>query len=336
VAYLFLNLGTPEAPEPQAVGRYLKEFLMDASVVDIPTPLRWFLVNVLIVPRRKFKSAEAYSQVWGERGSPLMTNSMDLLDQLRRLSPLTTIEIGMRYGQPSVGSALKKLRQQNVSEIRFFPLYPQYALSSTKTAILKLTEELKLMNWRPKVEILRPFYAHPKYIALLAQQFRKSVQGFPFDHVLMSYHGLPKRHLTKISSGCLQPICCDSPSDRSETCYRYQALQTSRQLARAVGLGDDQWSVSFQSRLGPGWIEPFTDKEFTELPARGRRNLVVVSPSFVADCLETLEEIEVRGRELFQGAGGEGFRLVPALNADPSWARTLIEFAEEKALWQPL
>jgi protoporphyrin/coproporphyrin ferrochelatase len=338
---LLLNLGTPEAPTPEAVGPYLSEFLMDENVIDVPFFLRWFLVNVVIVPRRKHKSAEAYGQIWTSAGSPLMVNTKALKDSVQAASQ-SSVALAMRYGRPSLSSVLRDLRADEVDAIDFVPLYPQFAGSSTGTAIQDLRQNLSAMGWSPQVRVLKPFFAHPSYIKALVKTYQRSIAKAQFgpDFVLMSYHGVPKRHLTDLHKGCLQGYpntdCCDEPEDRRLTCYRHQAYACSRALAGELKLSRVQWQVAFQSRLGPGWVAPFTDKVLEELPRRGVKRLAVFSPSFVADCLETLEEIDQRGREIFLAAGGEAFCMIPALNGDPSWAKDLTEFAHDPALWWEL
>ena len=331
---LLVNLGTPQSPEPEDVGIYLKEFLMDPNVIDIPKLVRWPLVNWIIAPRRKFASSEAYKTVWTEEGSPLLVNSEKLSQAVGESLHEARVELAMRYGQPSIESGLKKLRDAGVQELSVLPLYPHFAMSSTQTVLEKVKLDLKRMSWQPKLRHLPSFFRHPQYIDVLAKNYTQLVNdGFEPDHVLMSYHGLPKRHLTKLNAGCMQEACCDTPSERSSTCYRYQAFQTTKALAAQLQLREGSFETCFQSRLGPGWIEPFTDVRIKELAESGVKRLAVFSPSFVADCLETLEELTVRGNEIFTEAGGDELKLVPSLNADPNWVKAVVDIYHGEKEW---
>ena len=331
---LLLNLGTPEDSDPQSVGRYLNEFLMDPNVIDIPTIARWPLVNILITPKRKYASAEAYQSIWTDEGSPLLVNSLKLTEDLKSKIHEAKVELAMRYGNPSVRSALIRLRDNGVQELSVFPLYPHYAMSSTLTALQKVKTELKSLGWDPKLRHYPSFYNNPEYIGVMANNCEKLLSdGFEPDYYLMSYHGLPKRHLKRLNKGCEAGECCDVSSERSATCYRYQAYQTSKLLASQLGLSSDQYKTTFQSRLGGGWIEPFTDVVLEELGKKGIKKLAVFSPSFASDCLETLEEIQIRGSEIFQEAGGEELRLVPSLNNEPQWTNAIMDIYHQEKGW---
>lgn len=331
---LLVNLGTPDAPDPASVGKYLREFLMDGNVIDIPSVLRWPLVNWVITPRRKFASAEAYQEIWTDRGSPLMFHSLDLTESVKSKLHEAKVTLAMRYGTPSIHEALKELRDTGVQELSVIPLYPHYAMSSTQTVLQKIKSELSSMGWDPKLRHLPHFYNMPEYIEVLASNYEKLLSdGFKPDFSLMSYHGLPMRHLKKLNTKCGTEACCEVQSDRSSTCYRYQAFQTSKLLAQRLNLEEARYETSFQSRLGPGWIEPFTDVRLEELAKDGIKKLAVFSPSFVADCLESLEEIEMRGSETFKAAGGEELRLVPSLNSDPRWVQALADTYHDGQNW---
>ena len=331
---LVLNLGTPDGPDPESVGRYLKEFLMDPNVIDIPSFVRWPLVNLAIVPKRKYASSEAYQSIWTEQGSPLLVNSAELVESLKSSLHEAKVELAMRYGNPDIKSALMRLRDNGVQELSVLPLYPHYAMSSTLTALQKVKEDLRVLGWGPKIRHYPSFYNHPTYIDVMANNYSKlTADGFAPDFYLMSYHGLPKRHLYKLNKGCVAGECCDVPSDRSSTCYRYQAFQTSKLLAEKLGLNDDKYETTFQSRLGGGWIEPFTDVFIEELAEKGVKKLVVFSPSFTSDCLETLEEIKMEAAESFVKAGGEELRLVPSLNDDPLWSKAIVDLYHGEKGW---
>ena len=338
---LLLNLGTPDSPEPEDVGRYLKQFLMDKWVIDIAWPLRWFFVNVLIVPKRKFASSEAYKKIWGKRGSPLLTHLVDLSrevgDLMKKSSKLQCceLEIAMRYGNPSVESALKKLQASGVEKLTVFPLYPQYAESSTRSSQCEVRDAAERIGYKGEIVYVPAFYKHPAFIEAFASRLAETIENEKPDHVLMSFHGLPVRHVkhTDKSGGkhCMQSkSCCDVITDVNRDCYRAQSFATARALAAKLNLTPEQYTVSFQSRLGRAeWIPPYTDFKYKELADRGIKRLVVVCPSFVSDCLETLEEIGIRGAEEFQGFGGESCAATPCLNSDPKWASAVIQIVEE-------
>lgn len=312
---LLLNLGSPATPEPQSVGEYLKEFLMDPFVLDIPRWLRWILVHILIVPRRKHRSSHAYKKVWLDRGSPLVQNTRELAEKLARtLDSGWRVEWAMRYGP-------HRLNGRNLENIYLLPLYPQYALSSTETAVDQARKSGATGFY------LRDFFEEPEFIQAYAENIRDFMSRYPDYKLLFSYHGLPKRHLAKVSSplsGCAVNEdwkCCDQVSEANRLCYRAQCLATTRALAEELGLKDIP--VSFQSRLGSGWITPFTDKVVEEWARSGVKNIAVACPSFIADCLETLEEVQMALRASFIECGGEDLKLIPCLNSSDQWVARL-------------
>jgi ferrochelatase len=332
---LIMNLGTPDAPTPEKVGEYLNEFLMDPYVVDIPAVLRWILVKVLIVPRRSHKSAEAYQKIWTERGSPLKFNGEDLTARVQEiLGQAFEVKFAMRYQNPSLKKVLTEWKDKNVSEIRVMPLYPQYALASTKSSEAEVVRVAKEIGLETKLSFLKPFYADPGFIASFCERIGAVLTEAPFDHLLFSYHGLPERQIRKCDpsqSYCLKSAdCCDRLNEKnSEFCYRAQCFESSRQIAAKLGLKKEQWSVAFQSRLGASkWITPYTDIVLNELADRGVKNLVITCPAFTSDCLETLEEIEMRANEQFLQRGGKTLRMVPSLNAHPSWVKAVCDLAQ--------
>lgn len=332
---LLVNLGTPDAPEAGPVRRYLREFLSDPRVIDINPVARWLLLNLIILPTRPAKSAAAYREVWTEAGSPLLVHGQALTEALRARIDEHPIELAMRYGNPSIASGLERLRAQGCDRIVAFPLFPHYASSSTGSAVEKIYAEAgKLWN-TPYVTIVPAFYDHPAFIEAFAAVGRPVLDDFQPDHVLFSFHGLPERQVIRSADPgqCLpKPQCCASIHAGNRNCYRAQCYETARLLADTLELGEGdgsgdtdfkaglQWSVSFQSRLGrTPWIRPYTDEVLVELAKSGVEKLAVYCPAFVADCLETLEEIGMRAVEDFKAAGGKELRLIPSLNAHPSW-----------------
>ena len=315
---LIANLGSPDGCDAASVRRYLNEFLMDPYVMDVPWPIRRMIVSGFILPTRPRRSAEAYRAIWRDHapGSPLIHHTMALAERIRGLTGLK-VAVGMRYGTPSLEDAIASLGA--VEEILLAPMYPQHAASTRTTTI----ERVKAMATVP-VRVMPPFYARAAFLDAVARLVRETMA--PDDHVVFSYHGLPERHITKADptgSHCLaRADCCETPSPAHATCYRHQCFETTRSLARRLGVRCH--STSFQSRLGRlPWLRPYTDELLAELPARGVRSITVACPAFTADNLETLEEIGIRGRATFLGAGGTSFRLAPCVNDDPEWARGL-------------
>ena len=324
---LLVNLGTPASCSTADVRRYLGEFLMDPYVLDVPWALRRTIVSGFILPFRPARSAEAYSKIWDAAGpgtgSPLLHYSLRLADAARAALNVP-LELAMRYGQPSLSSGLDRLAAQGVEELLLVPLYPQFADSTVSTTVKAVQ---RLAGGRMKLHMLPPFFAREGYREALAASVREHLPE-RWDHLLLSYHGLPERHITRADptgKHCLRSRdCCTAPSPAHATCYRHQCFRTSELLAQALRLADDRYSVSFQSRLGRlPWLTPYTDQTLAALPAKGVRRLVVACPAFVADNLETLEEIGLTGRRTFLEAGGETFSLVPCLNDRPDWVAAL-------------
>jgi protoporphyrin/coproporphyrin ferrochelatase len=332
---LLCNLGTPDQPTPSAVRRYLRQFLGDSRVLDLNPVGRWALLNLIILPFRPRKSAEAYRKIWTDRGSPLLGHCQDLVSAVReRLGAGWAVELGMRYQNPSLGSALDKLLTAGAERVVVFPLYPQYAASTTGSTVAEILR-LAGQPWAPpSLGFVEPFYDNPDFVAAFAAQGAPHLQTERHDHVLFSFHGLPERHLhkTDVRGGhCLaQSNCCDQVSSANRRCYRAQCFATARAIAAKLSLAEGSWSVSFQSRLGrTRWIEPYTDKTIVALAQKGCKRLAVFCPSFVADCLETLEEIGIRGKEQFLSAGGERLTLLPSLNASSVWADAVATMARK-------
>ncbi len=326
---LICNLGTPNSPGTGDVRRYLREFLSDPRVLDIASLPRWLLVNTVIAPFRAPRSAAAYRKVWTERGSPLLRFGQDLRDALAvELGPQFEVALGMRYAEPSLARALDALLQHDLARVVIVPLFPQYASSSTGSALERL-HTLVAARWNvPAFTTLPEFFDEPGFIAALAEIAAARLDAFRPDHVLFSYHGLPERQVRKsdpTGRHCLASSgCCDAIGAANRHCYRAQCYATSRALAAALGLSQGSFSTAFQSRLGrTPWITPHTDAVLPELARTGQKRLAVLCPSFVADCLETLEEIGLRAAEQWRTLGGEALELVPCANAHPAFVAFL-------------
>ncbi len=329
IGILLINLGTPDAPTTSAVRKYLREFLSDPQVIDIHPLMRWMLVNFIISPFRSPKSAALYEKIWTREGSPLLVHTRNLTEEVgKKLGSNYRVAFGMRYGQPSIRQGLESLIQAGVSSIKVLPLYPQFALSSTQSTIDHLRSLLPQLKDPPALEILPPFYNHPAYIDSFFQQGVKVIKGSPVDHILFSFHGLPEHQVKKTDSTgqhCFQKEnCCDVITDANNKCYRAQCFATARAIAKKMQLKEEDYTICFQSRLGRRpWIRPYTDEVILELPKKGIKNVAVFCPAFVADCLETLEEIALRSKDLFISAGGKELKLIPSLNAEPIWVEGL-------------
>jgi ferrochelatase len=333
---LLVNLGSPDSPKTGDVRRYLREFLMDSRVLDAPYPIRFGVVHGMILPFRPKQSAEAYHKVWLPEGSPLIVTSKHVRQKLQaRVS--VPVELAMRYQNPSIQSALQKLIEGGVEELLLITLFPHYAMSSFETAVERVKELLARLAPKVSLKILPPFYNEPDYIeALVATAAPVLARGY--DHLLFSYHGLPERHLrlSDTTGGhCLKSQdCCQTPSPAHATCYRAQGFQTVKSFVAKAAIPEGKYSVAFQSRLGRDpWLKPYTDHEIPRLAAAGVKRLAVMCPAFVTDCLETIEEIGMRGRESFLAAGGTELQLIPCLNEHPLWLdfleKQVREFAPE-------
>ncbi len=336
--FLLVNLGTPDAPRVAEVRRYLAEFLSDPRVLDIGTVARALLLHFVILPRRPYTTARAYQSIWTARGSPLLVHGQDLAEKLQAaLGDTHRVELAMRYQSPSIAGALARLRSLAIDRITVFPLFPQFSSAAWGSAVEKVFIEAgKLWNV-PWLHVVPPYYDHPAFLEAWVGAAAPRLAEFRPDLVLFSFHGLPERHLRKSDSApgghCLRATdCCDGVRAENRHCYRAQCFATSRALALRLGVASGAWEVSFQSRLGRDpWIRPYTDERLRELPREGRRRVAVLSPSFTADCLETLEEIAIRGREEFRAHGGEELLLVPSLNSDPRWVQAIVEIAADSA-----
>jgi len=328
---LLAQLGTPASPASGDVRRYLREFLSDPRVIDLPAPARWLLVNLVIAPFRAPRSARAYQAVWTPAGSPLLVHSRAFAEALQHeLGASFRVALGMRYGAPALAAALTALCDAGVSRVVAFPLYPQLAESSTGSAIAAIRAAAQERAGAPTLSFVPAFFGDAGFIESVSEAARP-VLARGFDHVLFSYHGLPERHARAADptrAHCLASAsCCDAPPAAVlASCYRAQCFATTRALARSLALPNERVSTAFQSRLGRDpWIRPWTDVELPALAARGVKRLAVVCPSFVADCLETLEEIGIRARDQWRALGGAELSLVPCVNASPAWVRAAAE-----------
>ncbi|MBN2364519.1 MAG: ferrochelatase [Calditrichaeota bacterium] len=328
---LLVNLGSPASPSVNDVQKYLSEFLMDKRVIDVPYPLRRIIVKGFILPFRSKKSAEAYRLMWWKEGSPLLVISQRIQEKLiMRLDD--PVVLGMRYGSPSIESAVQELLSADVNRILLIPLYPHYAISTFESSVVETRSVLRDLAPELKLDIFSPYYNHPLYVEALVQR-SQSYLTQNFDHLLFSYHGLPERHLRRADptgNHCLSAAdCCETSSPAHQTCYRHQVLETTRLFVEKAAISPEKYSISFQSRLGKDtWTSPFTSDQIMKLANDGIKKLLVICPSFVTDCLETLEEIGIQGREIFLTAGGERFELIPCLNDHPAWITALQNFSE--------
>ncbi len=334
---LLVNLGTPDAPRPREVRRYLREFLSDPRVMDVPALTRFLVLELLILPRRPRASAAAYARIWGPEGSPLLVHGRALTEKVQaRLGDAVQVELAMRYGNPSIASALDRFERAGVSRLVVFPLYPQYSSAATGSTIEHV---LRLAGGRwntPYLQVVPPFYDHPAYLEARAEVARPFLAPLP-ERVFMSFHGLPERQIRKsdpTGGHCLaRPDCCAEVGARNRSCYRAQCHAAARLLAGRLAIPAERVVVCFQSRLGrTPWLTPQTDEVLAAEARRGVRRAVII-PAFVADCLETLEELSIRGAEIWRENGGETLTVVPAVNAGDRFAEAVIEIAAESSTW---
>ena len=330
-AVLLVNLGSPDSTSVPDVRRYLREFLSDDRVLDTSKPIQQFVLNCFILPSRPKKSAEAYSSIWKPEGSPLIITSKNLQQLLQeKIEP--TVELAMRYGNPSIPDAIDRLKAAGAKNLFLIPLYPHYAMSSYETVVVKVMEEVAARYPALRVTTLQPFYRDPAYIEALYKSAKPYLEN-GFDHLLFSYHGIPLRHLAKADSSkahCnIVPDCCHTCSPVHSTCYKAQTTATTEAFVKRADINADRYSISYQSRLGrEPWLQPYTDETLGKLAKSGKRRVAVMTPAFVSDCLETLEEIAEEGKEIFLHAGGETFTMIPCLNEHPAW----VQFLADKTL----
>lgn len=330
-----MNLGSPDSTSRRDVKKYLDEFLMDERVMDKPYLLRLLLVKGIITPFRAAKSAAAYKTIWREDGSPLILLTKKLQQALQAKVD-APVEIAMRYGKPNPKTAYDNLLAQipKLEEVILVPLYPHYAMSSWETAVEYMKEVYRRYKYKFQLKIVPPFYNHPAYLHALAESIQPYLQN-SYDQLLFSYHGIPISHIYKTDKtnsfhDLTNPDkCCDNP-EAQKYCYRHQVIETTHLVTKALGLQREKWQLSFQSRLGRDpWLLPSTQDRLPNLPKEGVTKLKVVCPAFISDCLETLEEIEERGKEDFLANGGEHYEYIPCLNTNEIWVDALIQLINE-------
>ena len=332
---LLVNLGSPDSPNPKDVRKYSGEFLMDERVVDLPKPLRTFLVKGIILNTRPRKSAKAYKKIWWEEGSPLIVLSKRLQEAVQKKVSVR-ISLAMRYGSPSIELGIKELVDQGVDEIMLFPLYPQFAMATTETILVR-AEKIRNEKY-PDIEftVLPPFYNHPDYLKVLSQSIEEDLRDKKWEHLLFSYHGVPERHIRKsdvTKSHCkIDKSCCQNASEAHQYCYRHQCYETTRKVAEYLELKEGTYSTSFQSRLGVDpWLQPYTDQTVARFAKKGMKNMAIVTPAFVSDCLETLEEIGMEAVEDFENKGGEELHVIPCINARSDWVNVMSRWIDQWA-----
>jgi len=332
---LLVNLGTPDSPSVPDVRKYLREFLMDKRVIDIPFISRWMLVNLIIAPFRAPKSAKVYRELWEDRGSPLMFHGKDLKAKLQKsLGDEFIVSLGMRYQSPTIVSALDELLKENVRKIIVLPLFPQYASATTGSVIEQVMDDIKGRLLIPEIEFISQYPDDEGMIKTFAALGKKYLAADKFDHIVFSYHGLPERQIRKSSVGShcqLNDKCCADYDSKNQFCYRAQCFLTTRKLASALGLVGGEYSVFFQSRLGKDpWIQPYAEDEIKRLAAAGKKRILIFCPSFTADCLETSIEVGHEFKELFLEQGGEAWQLVESLNSHDMWVESLKAMVQKK------
>jgi ferrochelatase len=325
---LLLNLGSPDSTEVPDVRKYLDEFLMDERVLDIAEWKRKLLLKLIILPRRPIASAEAYSKVWTDEGSPLIVTSKK---QQKLVQEDTEIPIflAMRYGSPATADIVAEIKEAGITELLIIPLYPHYAMSSYESAVVKAMEELRIQAPDIVTKLVQPYYKDPDYIHALWESIKPQYEGSG-AHLMMSFHGIPERHVKKTDPShahCLvTPNCCDTCNPAHATCYKHQCLTTAKELIKYAGIDEKDVTISFQSRLlRDPWLSPYTDYEIERLAKEGVKKIKVICPAFISDCLETLEEIAMEGKEEFIEHGGEEFELIPCLNTHPLWIKWMVD-----------
>lgn len=322
-----VNLGSPDSTKVKDVRKYLDEFLMDERVIDIPYWKRFLLIKGIILNVRPKKSAAAYKKIWWKEGSPLVVISERFTNKIKERLDIP-VALGMRYGSMSMEKALAELDRQEVTDLLLVPLYPHYAMSSFETVVVKAEELLKKQFGHMKMDVLPPFYNHPDYIHVMSEFLKKQLEGFDYDQLLFSYHGIPERHIYKsdtTQSHCkIDGSCCEISSEAHKTCYRHQCFETTKGIVKELGIEKSKYRNSFQSRLlKDPWLRPYTDYELERMADEGIKKLAVITPAFVSDCLETLEEIAMEGKEEFLERGGEEFVHIPCLNEDDAWVEVM-------------
>tara|TARA_B110001450_G_C17607409_1_gene475739 strand:+ start:44 stop:1057 length:1014 start_codon:yes stop_codon:yes gene_type:complete len=332
---LLVNLGSPDSTDPKDVKKYLGEFLMDPRVIDVPYFFRALLVKGIILNTRPKKSAKAYAKIWWKEGSPLIVLSERLQEKVQTKTEIH-VGLAMRYGAMSIKKGIQDLVNKGVDDILIFPLYPQFAMATTETITVLADELQKEFFPNIKLSSVPAFYNNEEYIDVLANNINKQVKDLDYEHLLFSYHGIPERHIRKqdiTKSHCkIDGSCCNTPSKAHEFCYRHQCFEVTKLVAKKLNFKEGTYSTSFQSRLGTDqWLLPYTDRTIEKFGLNGMKKMAVVTPAFVSDCLETLEEIAMEGKELFEEVGGEEFTTLSCLNEDEAWANTIGKWVNEWA-----
>jgi ferrochelatase len=330
-AILLMNVGSPDQPEVPQVRKYLTQFLNDKRVIDLPWLLRKFLVNAIIIPFRVKKSTGLYKQLWTKSGSPLIYYSEQLKEKVQQhVKDNADVFVGMRYGNPSIKNALLAIKKAGYQQIVLLPLFPHFAMSTTETALVEAKKQIKALHIDAQIYEVNQFYNHPKFISAFVRQAQK-YDVSSFDHIVFSYHGLPNRHVEKCHPGITVNACnCQQKMpDHGKFCYRATSFATTRLIAQQLNLSSKDYSTAFQSRLSKNWLEPFTDDVLMQKLKEGKKNILVLAPSFVTDCLETILEIGVEYGEEFRENGGNQLQLVESLNTEDSWVETLADLIHE-------
>jgi ferrochelatase len=336
---LLINLGTPDSPNPRDVRPYLREFLSDPRVIDIAAWKRWLILNLFILPFRPKASGEAYEKIWTDRGSPLLFHTRDLAAKVQdRFGASVLVDLAMRYGRPSIPEALDRFREAGVDRIVVFPLYPQYSSAATGSSVEKAFLHAGERWNTPFLQVVPPFYDQPAFLDACAAVARPVIGRLHPERVLFSFHGIPERQCRKgddTGAHCLaREDCCARIVQANRNCYRAQCFASARAIAERLGIPEDRSVVSFQSRLGrEPWIRPYTDEVVVSLAREGVKRAAILSPAFVADCLETIEELGMRAAERFVENGGEVLELVPSLNATDAWADAVVRLARDASGW---
>ena len=330
---LLVNLGSPDTTKTKDVKKYLREFLMDERVIDVPYVLRNLLVKGIILNTRPRKSAKAYKKIWWDEGSPLVVISERFSKKVKHKVKIP-VALAMRYGSMSMEKGFEELINQGVNEILLVPLYPHYAMSSYETVTVKAEEIVAKKYPKVVMDILPPFYNNPDYINAMANNIKHHLKDFDYDHILFSYHGIPERHIKKsdpTNHHCkIDGSCCERNSVAHHTCYRHQCFETTKSIAKELDLKKEMYSNSFQSRLlNDPWLKPYTDFELEKFPKENKKNVAVITPAFVSDCLETLEEIAMEGKEDFLEAGGTDYKHIPCMNDNDDWVQVMTNWIDQ-------
>ena len=328
---LLINLGSPDSTKVSDVKKYLDEFLMDKRVIGKSYLFRYILVKGIILNFRPKKSAAAYKKIWWKEGSPLIVLSRRLMEKVKKMIDMP-VALAMRYGSISIKKGIQELKDKGVDEITVLPLYPHYAMSSYESVVVKVEEEIEKNFNNIKTNIIPAFYNDKLYLKTLTNQIKTHLDKIEYDHILFSYHGIPESHI-KISDPtnfhCQINSCCDKGSVAHNTCYRHQVFQTTKSIVKSLKLKEGTYSNAFQSRLAnEPWLKPYTDSELERLAKEGVKKMVVITPAFVTDCLETLEEIAMEAKEEFLESGGEEFHYIPCLNDSDEWADTIVKWSK--------